>query len=137
MALTTRTILGLVAIFFASTALAGAPLKGVDVKLGKNPGGTVAERTTGDDGTVNFGVLPPLKPGETYTLTLRKAGRDQPLTLTIRSGTPAMIVKEMDRTSTLARADAPDLSFSSDGKKPLIISIAAAKVKSHSNTNNN
>lgn len=45
----------------------GAPLKGVDVKLGRNPGGGAAARTTTDaDGNFTFPVVPA---GE-YTLTV-------------------------------------------------------------------
>src|ERR1043165_6848122 len=48
-------------------ATTGAPLKGVDVKLGKNPGGSPAARTT-TDGEGNFTF--PVVPAGEYTLTL-------------------------------------------------------------------
>jgi hypothetical protein len=46
----------------------GAPLKGVDVKLGRNPGGSAAARTgtTDEKGAVKFVGLPP----GNYSLTL-------------------------------------------------------------------
>lgn len=56
---------------------AGAPLKGIDVKLGKSPGGSPAARTT-TDGEGNFTL--PIVPAGEYILTLeikRDAGGAQ------------------------------------------------------------
>lgn len=57
-------ILAMVAMICAATpaqkgpsSTTGAPLKGVDVKLGKNPGGSPAARTTNAKGEFNFGVV--------------------------------------------------------------------------------
>lgn len=69
--------LALVALCLLATAVVaqkgpqsteGTPLKGVDVKLGKNPGGTACARVTTDEttGKINFGVL---QPGS-YSLTI-------------------------------------------------------------------
>jgi len=50
-----------------SPSVTGAPLKGVDVKLGKNPGGQPAARaTTNANGEFTFGVVPEGK----YDLTV-------------------------------------------------------------------
>ncbi len=54
-----------VCVLGLQSALAGAPLKGIDVKLGKNPGGGCAARTTNDAGTTDFGIWPK----GNYTLT--------------------------------------------------------------------
>lgn len=52
-----------------SISVSGAPLKGVDIKLGKNPGGTAAERilTTDSDGKI---VVSGLEPGSYYLIVV-------------------------------------------------------------------
>jgi hypothetical protein len=61
--------------FTAQAALAGAPLKGIDVKLGKNPGGGCAARVTDASGQLDLGVWPKLPAGQHYTLDLGPTGK--------------------------------------------------------------
>jgi Carboxypeptidase regulatory-like domain len=60
-------------VFVVVAAHAGAPLKGVDVKLGKNPGGGAAARTTNAEGKIDFGVLPA---GSYYLIVSAPKGAD-------------------------------------------------------------
>ena len=61
-------------LFLAQTVFAGAPLKGIDVKLGKNPGGGCAARTTDAGGKADFGVWPK----GNYTLEFSPAATNGP-----------------------------------------------------------
>jgi len=145
-----------------AAARAGAPLKGVDVKLGKPPGGGAAARLTTDgDGKFSFGVVPK----GSYVLTLEvpeAAGQDG------RKGLNAINVKlarvrvdggvggaveagwDFDQKrqvaldpaaatgAAAARAAAPaGIVIESDGTHPLGGICEATVVKSRSNMANN
>lgn len=131
-------------LFLAHAAFAGAPLKGVDVKLGKNPGGGCAARTTGSDGTVDFGVWPK----GNYTLSFFKSqmptetssgkatgrteapptgsGTESPVKLhLVITGTTAGKL-ERDHDSALPTGRAVPLEFSLDGTQRLVVVVTAA-----------
>jgi hypothetical protein len=123
--------LGLSILTFGA-ALAGAPLKGIDVKLGKNPGGGCANRATGADGTADFGVWP----RGNYTISISPAPGQAGVHLAIAGAAGGAIERDVDAAS--ADRAAP-IGFSLDGAHPLrvVATAAAAKAVSHSNTNNN
>lgn len=153
--------LGAAAAFACTTmaAQAGAPLKGIDVKLGKNPGGGCAARSsshctgnhneivTGADGSANFGILPKGK----YVVTVSQVqgstlvSRFEGSTAQVTIGGTAVPTQACWNFATkqtydpAARAASSDgITFDADGIHPVIVNIVgAAKVKSHSNTNNN
>ena len=102
----------------ATPLLAGAPLKGVDVKLGRNPGGMVAARTTAGDGSFDFGVLPKGR----YVITLAGSAGTAVITLKGTSGgavQKALAMAKGDATARQAAGSAARLEFSSDGHHPV------------------
>ena len=142
--------------------VAGAPLKGVDVKLGKNPGGSPAARTTTDGrGKFNLGIVP----AGSYILTLDFP--EQPNTTAGSSvaneNASAVNVKlalikidgavggqinrgwdpkskkpfELAAQSTAKTTDRDNIILESDGKTPVTGIVETAIVKSKSNITNN
>jgi hypothetical protein len=133
------------ATFFLLTqlAFAGAPLKGIDVKLGKNPGGGCAARTTDSGGKADFGVWPK----GNYTLefapadsspaaapatdrTQGPAARSGAMTSTklhvvITGASGGKLERDFDAGQSAERV-AP-LQFSLDGKQSLVVRVTAAE----------
>jgi len=130
---TRLTAIAAVCLCLSQAALAGAPLKGIDVKLGKNPGGGCAARTTDGGGKADFGVWPK----GSYTLEFSQAapagqatGRSLPMPalmrirVTISGATGGKIERDLN-TGTAADRAAP-IEFVLDGKQPLVVVVSAA-----------
>jgi hypothetical protein len=122
-------------LFLAQTAFAGAPLKGIDVKLGKNPGGGCAARTTDAGGKADFGVWPK----GNYTLEFAPAAANGPAgqangrslvmpalmraRVVISGATGGKIERDVDTGGSTERA-AP-IQFSLDGTQRLVVVVSA------------
>lgn len=132
-------------VICVQAVFAGAPLKGVDVKVGKNPGGTVASRVSGDGGDVNFGVLPQ----GNYTVTISAAklapnarmAKPEKLHVEIRAASQRVVTHVL----AAASSESTPIEIVSDGKTPLLVTVNdgqgepvdAVRIKSHSNSPNN
>ena len=130
--------------------VSGAPLKGVDVKLGKNPGGSPAARATTDsEGRFNLGVVPA---GSYYLVLEKPKSSENSATVksvvisikgavrgTIKVGWNFETSRPFDLTTqSTAKAEAPEkIILESDGHNPLTGICESAIVKSKSNIRNN
>jgi hypothetical protein len=129
-------------IFLAQLAFAGAPLKGIDVKLGKNPGGGCAARTTDAGGNADFGVWPKgnytleFSPAASAPISEPSANRTQaPVTkpgpptptklhVVITGASGGKLERDFDTGQSAERA--ASLQFSLDGKQSLVVLVTAA-----------
>ncbi|MEA2339074.1 MAG: hypothetical protein QOE82_3081 [Thermoanaerobaculia bacterium] len=126
----------------AVSAWAGAPLKGVDVKLGKNPGGSPAARTTNAEGTIDVGVLP----AGSYFVVVEtpKSAHDEDAQIEIKGASEGTVKKRWNFAqkkafgvdATAREAGVDKIVFTSDGKHPIEIA-ATTVVRSKSNIANN
>ncbi len=133
---------GVFCLFCVQGALAGAPLKGIDVKLGKNPGGGCAARTTDASGKADFGVWP--KGNYTLEFTFPPAAKSnipaegaaqksgaKPATapvrvhLVIQGATGGKLERDIDSGAGSARA--LPMQFSLEGKEALVLVVTAAQ----------
>ncbi|MGA8938215.1 MAG: hypothetical protein WB439_03540 [Acidobacteriaceae bacterium] len=127
-------------LLLCQTAFAGSPLKGVDVKLGKNPGGGCAARTTDANGTANLGVWPK----GNYTLTVESAPREMPLAqanartirpvaqpastrlhIVITGADGGRMERDIEAPSAAQAARVLPITFSLSGKQPLIVVVTS------------
>ena len=137
-----KVILAMFVSLIATAAWAGAPLKGVDVKLGKSPGGGAAARTTNAEGKVDFGVL---AAGSYYiVIDSAKTVRESEAQIEIRGTTAGTGKKRWNwaqkkgfgLAAAAREAGADKIAFTSDGKHPIEVA-ATAVVRSKSNIANN
>ena len=98
------------------TAQAGSPLKGIDVKLGKTPGGGCSARTTDARGVADFGAWPK---GH-YTITVTPPAGRSALHVTISGAASGALTRDL---VTAATARAEPIAFAVKGNAPIRVVV--------------
>lgn len=97
----------------------GAPLRGIDIKLGKSPGGNAAGRAITDSaGNFTFGVVP----AGSYTITLSIS---EPIDVAVRGAATGAINRSFNQAADASArvSSAATIDLQSDGKTPLSGSV--------------
>jgi hypothetical protein len=114
----------------------GTPIRGIDVKLGKNPGGNVVARAT-TDAEGNFAL--PIVPAGSYILSFeirKEAEVVMSLKGSIRGSKNRTFSSGVKFATRVAVAPAP-IILESDGQNPLTGICETAVVRSKSNISSN
>ena len=127
----------------ARAETSGAPLKGVDVKLGRNPGNVARTVATNEDGVAQFGTLArgsywllldsPLKPGDPVVVSLEVRGAmPNPTTWRYNRKVGTIVSKNnvavVMNAAARAKQELPEkILFDSDGTHPVMVTIVKAK----------
>ena len=113
-----RKFISLFLVSIAVAAYAGAPLKGIDVKLGKNPGGSPAARTqtTDANGHFSFGVVE--KGSYLITLAVPANAKGMPKDCEVEvNGKRARY--NLENTMVSGKTSAHAVEVISDGRAPI------------------
>jgi hypothetical protein len=138
----TMIAVALLSTLGVQSAFAGSPLKGIDVKLGKNPGGGCAARVSDVGGAANLGVWPKGNYTLNFSAANAQGAKPERLHVEIRGAAEGPITHVLP-AATAETLDA--ITFTSDGKTPLVVKVSNgqgepvdwARIKSHSNSTNN